>query len=138
MLTESVLYYTLSFFSGRSVENEEGDSEGKGNFESIVNYVDKHYREENMSLGMLSERFSYTEKYLSSLFKKNMQIGFISYLNNLRIQYAIELIQKRKMSISEIAEACGYRDYSYFSRVFKKSTGKTPTESLKESSKTDK
>ena len=138
MLTESVLYYTLSFFSNGTVENEECDSEGNGNFESIVNYVDNHYREENMSLGMLSERFSYTEKYLSSLFKKNMHIGFISYLNNLRIQYAIELIQKRKMSIREISEECGYRDYSYFSRVFKKSTGKTPTESLKESSKTNK
>ena len=43
-----------------------------------------------------------------------------------------ELIQKRKMSISEIAEACGYRDYSYFSRVFKRKFGVSPMEYLRE------
>ena len=37
---------------------------------------------------------------------------------------------KRELNISEIADACGYSDYSYFSKVYKKSTGKTPTESI--------
>ena len=132
MLTEAVLYYTLSYFDG----GESGDAaEVKKNadslFETIVNYVDHHYRESDMSLGRLADTFSYTEKYLSSLFKKNMQIGFVSYLNNLRVQYANELIEKGEQSIAEIATACGYSDYSYFSRVFKKNTGKTPTESMK-------
>ncbi len=130
MLTESILGYTLSFFD--KAEGEEDSRKSTDSvFESIVNYVDHHYRESDMSLGRLADTFSYTEKYLSSLFKKNMQIGFISYLNNLRIQYANELIDKGEQSISEIATACGYSDYSYFARVFKKRTGKTPTGSMR-------
>ena len=129
MLTEGVLYYTLSFF-----DREERDIEDKKSadtlFETIVNYVDHHYRERDMSLGRLADTFSYTEKYLSSLFKKHMQIGFISYLNNLRVQYATELMEKGEGSISEIATKCGYSDYSYFSKVFKKSTGKTPSQTI--------
>ena len=130
MLTESVLYYALSF-----IDNDGHEVETKKNsdslFEMIVNYVDHHYRESDMSLGRLADTFSYTEKYLSSLFKKNMQIGFVSYLNNLRVQYANELIEKGEQSIAEIATACGYSDYSYFSKVFKKNTGKTPTGSMR-------
>ena len=68
---------------------------------------------------------------MQRLFKKNMQIGFISYLNNLRIQYACELIQNGNMNLSEISIACGYSDYSYFSKVFKKITGHSPTDGLK-------
>ena len=131
MLTESVLYYTLSYFDNdTSSSNTEGQVNSDGIFKAIVNYVDRHYRENDMSLSRLANVFSYTEKYLSSLFKKNMQTGFISYLNNLRIQYANELIEKRELNISEIADACGYSDYSYFSRVYKKITGKTPTEAI--------
>lgn len=130
MLTEGVLYYTMSF-----LDNSKGESQPRKNseshFELIVNYVDHHYRESDMSLGRLADTFSYTEKYLSSLFKKNMQIGFVNYLNNLRIQYANELIERGELSISEIAKASGYSDYSYFAKVFKKSTGKTPTESMR-------
>jgi len=130
MLTEGVLYYTLSF-----LDKEESEEEQKKNadnlFEAIVNYVDHHYRESDMSLSRLARTFSYTEKYMSSLFKKHMQIGFISYLNNLRVQYANELIEKGEYSISEISSACGYSDYSYFSKVFKKSTGKTPSECMR-------
>ena len=129
LLTEGVLYYTLSFLDTDKSEAEERKSRDSL-FEMIVNYVDHHYREHDMSLGKLADTFSYTEKYLSSLFKKNMQIGFVSYLNRLRVQYANELIEKGELSIAEIADACGYSDYSYFSKVFKKNTGKTPSESM--------
>ena len=130
ILTEGVLYYALSFLS----ESEEALNNNKTPdtlFETIVNYVDNHYRERDMSLSRLAETFSYTEKYLSSLFKRNMHIGFVSYLNNLRVQYANQLIEKGEMNVSEISSACGYSDYSYFAKVFKKSTGKTPTQSFK-------
>lgn len=135
MLTESVLYYALSFFG----ENQEPEEKSRRNsqelFGSIVDYVDSHYREDDMSLSKLAKRFSYTEKYLSSLFKRNMKIGFISYLNNLRIQYSYDLIQNGESNISKIAKECGYNDYSYFSRCFKKSVGKTPTQAIKQASK---
>jgi AraC-like DNA-binding protein len=128
ILTEGVLFYALSFFdSGKDGDSEEGEGT-QTIFAAIVNYVDHHFRESDLSLKRLTDVFSYTEKYLSSLFKKNMQTGFVSYLNNLRIQYACELIGEGKMSIAEIGRASGFSDYSYFSKVFKKITGKTPSE----------
>ena len=129
LLTESVLYYAFSYFC-KSDDGEDTEKNAGTIFESIVNYVDHHFRESDMSLGRLANVFSYSEKYLSSLFKKNMKVGFITYLNSLRVQYASELISKGELSISEIAKACGYSDYSYFSRVFKKNTGKSPSEAL--------
>ena len=126
-LSEGVLYYALSFLNVDTTKNE-GSRESV--FEAIVNYVDRHYKEADMSLGRISETFSYTTKYLSSLFKKNMQIGFNTYLNNLRIQLACELIEIGEKSIAEIAAACGYNDYTYFLKVFKKHLSKTPTEYL--------
>lgn len=130
LLTEGVLYYALSFVNGDGSDGED-ESSAEDIFEAIVDYVDRHYREPDFSLTDLASVFSYTKKYLSFLFKKHMQIGFSNYLNNLRIQYANELIEKGNESITEIAFACGYRDYSYFARVFKKRTGKTPTESMR-------
>lgn len=129
LLTEAMLYYALSFFGGE--DEAERDRSAMGLFESLVDYVDHHYREKDLSLGRLAEVFSYTEKYLSSLFKRNMQVGFVSYLNSLRIQYANEQIRLGRLTISQIADACGYSDYAYFSRVFKKLTGRTPTESIR-------
>ena len=82
--------------------------------------------------------FSYTEKYLSSLFKKNMNVGFNQYLNRLRIQYAIELIANNVKSVSRIAELSGYSDSLYFSKVFKKLVGVTPGQHIKDVSETKK
>lgn len=129
MLTEGVLFYTLSFFDNADTPEYR---KNPGNlFEAIVDYVEHHYRESDMSLGRLADCFSYTKKYISSLFKKNMKIGFNNYLNNLRVEYANELIEKKAGSIAEISIACGYKEYSYFSKVFKKRTGKTPSEIMK-------
>lgn len=134
ILTESVLLYTLSFINGNDTESTFKDN-SENTVSSIVDYVNSHYRDTDISLKKIAYVFSYTEKYLSSLFKKQMNVGFNSYLNNLRVQYAQELIEKNEKSVSKIATLCGYSDAMYFSKVFKKYTGKTPTEYIKSKEK---
>ena len=132
MLAEGVLYYALSYFDlGDETADAEAQKGTGGLFDALMDYVDRHYRESDLSLARLSGVFSYTEKYLSSLFKKHLTVGFVSYLNTRRIQHANRLLRMGKQSMAEIATACGYSDYAYFSRVFKRITGNTPTEALR-------
>jgi len=130
ILTESVLLYTLSFINNKS-ESVELKENSETFFDLIVDYIDNHYKDPDISLGKVANVFSYTEKYVSHIFKKNMKIGFSTYVNNLRIQYAHELIAKFQMSVAEIASLCGYSDSLYFSKVFKKRVGTSPTEYIK-------
>ncbi|MBQ8612491.1 MAG: helix-turn-helix transcriptional regulator [Oscillospiraceae bacterium] len=129
-LTESVLLYTLSFLSGVPAAEHRDDTEKM--FRMITEYINGHFREQGMSLQRVADIFSYTEKYLSFLFKKNMQIGFTQYVNNLRIQYALRLIDEGWRSVSEIAYACGYGDALYFSKVFRKKVGCPPSRRIRE------
>ncbi|MBE7052398.1 MAG: AraC family transcriptional regulator [Ruminococcaceae bacterium] len=130
ILTESVLLYTLSFM-GSNQEKEPEKKPADTAFEAILGYLDEHYRDSDISLKKISSVFSYTEKYLSLMFKKNMKVGFRTYLNRLRIQYAHELIESGITSVSQIASMCGYYDALYFSKVFKKQRGVTPSEYIK-------
>ena len=129
-LTESVLLYTLSFLNSEPAAEQSDDAEKM--FRMITEYINGHFREQGMSLQRVADIFSYTEKYLSYLFKKNMQIGFTQYINNLRIQYALGLIGEGWQSVSEIAFACGYSDALYFSKVFRKKIGCTPSQRIRE------
>ncbi|MBE5868903.1 MAG: AraC family transcriptional regulator [Lachnospiraceae bacterium] len=129
ILTECALLYALSFINN---SEEPGPEKKKDDLLGIlVDYIDNHYKDADMSLNKIAANFSYTEKYLSHFFKKNMNIGFNSYLTNLRIQYACELIERDMTSVSQIASLCGYCDPLYFSRVFKKIMGVTPSDQIK-------
>lgn len=130
ILTESVLLYTLSFLRDES-DRLGSDVKERNLFEKMLGYVDRNYRDVNISLKMMSEKFSYSEKYLSLVFKKNMNMSFRSYLNNMRIEFAKELISKKNCSVSKIAERCGYNDSLYFSKVFKKIVGVSPSSYIK-------
>ena len=129
-LSESVLLYTLSFISG---DGEAAELKQNGNtmFEMIREYVDNHYRDSSLCLSGVASIFSYTEKYLSSLFKKHMQLGFNQYVNRLRIAHALRLIENGCDSVREIALESGFSDALYFSKVFKKKVGMTPSEKIK-------
>jgi len=128
VLTESVLMYTLSFIDTSSSSNKEYK---KDTFESILDYINHNYTSNDMSIKKLANIFFYNEKYLSSLFMKKTGVKFSQYLNNLRIQYAITLFKNEKTNISLISNKCGFADQFYFSKVFKKNTGKTPSEYIK-------
>ena len=66
--------------------------------------------------------------YLSKLFKKEKGENFISYLTNLRLKMAKELLKDKTKIIKEITAAVGYNDQNYFSKLFKQKFGITPTE----------
>ena len=126
LLTESVLLNTLSCIA----ENETAFRPIKNSkqlFDVIVDYVDTHYREPDVSLRAVANIFSYTEKYLSHFFKSNMGIGFNEYVNKLRLQRALDLIEKGADSVTEVALNCGFSDPLYFSKFFKKKTGLSPS-----------
>lgn len=65
---------------------------------------------------------------LSKLFKESENVNYIDYVNNLRIEYAKKQLMETEKSIKEICMESGYGDPNYFSRIFKKWTGVTPTE----------
>jgi AraC-like DNA-binding protein len=130
-LSESVLLYTLSFIGGEG-EVAELKQNGSTMFEMILEYVDNHYRDPLLCLSGVASIFSYTEKYLSSMFKKHMELGFNQYVNRLRISYALRLIEDGCSSVREIATESGFSDALYFSKVFKKKVGVTPSEKIKQ------
>jgi two-component system response regulator YesN len=65
------------------------------------------------------------------MFKKQMRLGFNQYVNHLRISYALRLIENGCDSVREIASESGFADPLYFSKVFKKNVGVTPTDKIK-------
>lgn len=95
-------------------------------FEHINNHI-----EEDLSLKNLSDMFHVNYSYLSQMFKNETGENFVSYLNRRRISLALELLQKGGYTVAEIGEMVGYHEISYFCKVFRKYTGKTPSDFMK-------
>lgn len=95
--------------------------------ETIENYIKQHYAEE-LSIQQLSDMMNYSEAYFSKLFKECFKVNFTAYLVNYRVRIAKELLKDSMMSVKEVGKACGYEDSNYFSRIFKRAAGCTPTE----------
>ena len=125
ILTESVLLYTLSFLH-TTRDGVDVPDKSKTVFESMLSYVKNHFTDADLSLRKIADLFSYTEKYLSHLFKQNMGVNFNVYLTEMRIEYAEKCMEGGMRSVREIAEICGYYDALYFSKVFKRVKGETP------------
>lgn len=133
ILPESVLLYTLSFISeGENKTLSVKNTDDLTN--TIVEYVNLHYTDADISLKQIAGIFSYSQKYVSFLFKKITNVGFNDYINHLRIQHALSLIESSMTSITQISELCGYSDPLYFSKVFKKKLGISPTTYIQQKS----
>lgn len=90
-------------------------------------YIDENYSKD-ISLDDVSRILDISPYYFSKLFKEETGENFIEYLTNIRIEKAKKLLQNREISIKNICADTGYSDPNYFSRIFKKQVGITPTE----------
>lgn len=98
-----------------------------GNMKQLLQYIDEHYGEP-LTLSSLSRHFHFNPSYLSSYFSAHNAEGFSEYLNKIRISKAAELLRASELTISEISARTGYSDHSYFTKVFKKQTGMSPSQ----------
>jgi two-component system, response regulator YesN len=103
----------------------------KSSFSNALNHAKKHIDTNymhNISRENVAKSIFVSPSYLSTLFKQEMGITFIDYLNKIRIMNARLLLQNTDRKVYEIAQATGYNDDKYFSQVFKKLEGMTPAE----------
>lgn len=110
-------------------EGEQGDSESEVPFttvQCIIQEIRERYAEP-ITLTDLAKKYGISISHLSGLLKEELQLSFSEYVASKRIQKAKELLADERLSIEEIAEQVGYSDYFYFTKVFKKNTGISPS-----------
>lgn len=116
----------LGISGDEEIEKTEKDGENPV-LRTAKKYIRNHLTE-NLSLSDVAERAGVSTAYLSTLFSRESGCGFVDYLNKARIEYACHYMHDGEMKIYEIAFKVGFRDEKYFSRVFKKVTGQSPSE----------
>lgn len=94
---------------------------------AIVDYLHQHYTQP-LSLDVISRQFGYTPPYLSNLFHKDTGMTIQTFLQRLRVEEACRLMDDRELPLSALAQAVGYSDAKYFSKVFRRHKGMSPRE----------
>ena len=110
-----------------SVIADEELSHYRPEIQSILYYIHEHY-DERITLQDLSAFACLNEAYLSRLFKMETKKTINSYINELRIYKAKELLKSPNIMVKEVAQLVGIKDQLYFNRVFKKFCGENPTD----------
>lgn len=93
-----------------------------------MDYISAHYNEPDISVGTIAEHLGISEGHLSHIFKKETDYTPLNYLSRYRVHKAMTLLKDCRVKIYEVAEQVGYRDIAYFSTIFKRLTGQSPSE----------
>ncbi|MZQ80863.1 ABC transporter substrate-binding protein [Paenibacillus sp. 5J-6] len=92
----------------------------------VVKYMDEHYFE-SITADTLATLFNSSSRTMQRMFNKRLGLGPIDYLMQIRIDKAKELLCSTNSGLKDIAEAVGYVDNYYFSRLFRRYTGVSPS-----------
>ncbi len=95
--------------------------------EVITRYIHENYMYD-ISMQELARTMNYSEAYFCKLFKQCFGQNFISYLTDYRVEEAKRRLEEPTANIKEIGKAVGYGDSNYFTKVFRRITGVSPTE----------
>ncbi len=90
-------------------------------------YIQEHYTEPNLSLHMVAEHVYMSPNHFSTIFSNETNRTFIEYLTHMRLKKAEELLRTTEMKLADIAYAIGYNEPQYFSFIFKKHRGISPS-----------
>jgi len=92
-----------------------------------ITYIRQHYGE-TLTLEGLAQKVFISPFYLSHLFKEELGLTFVEYLTRVRVEEAKQLLAMGSLSVLGVAEKVGYEDASYFSKIFRRATGLSPSQ----------
>jgi two-component system response regulator YesN len=95
--------------------------------QQAMNFIDRHYAE-NITLEIIAEKLHISPVYLCVVFKNETGLNYSKYLTHVRVERAKLLLKKHEMNLSQISNAVGYDNATYFSNLFRKYTGIKPLE----------
>lgn len=126
---ESAIAYAKKMISQAiEIRDQNSGNKNRSILKTVVDFIDSHYMDEEISLNTVANVANVSSNHFSALFSQNMGQTFIEYLTTLRMNKAKELLRCTGMRSSEIAGEIGYKDAHYFSYLFKKTQGMTPSD----------
>ena len=126
---ESAIAYAKKMISQAiEIRDQNSGNKNRSILKTAGDFIDSHYMDEEISLNTVANVANVSSNHFSALFSQNMGQTFIEYLTTLRMNKAKELLRCTGMRSSEIAGEIGYKDAHYFSYLFKKTQGMTPSD----------
>lgn len=93
----------------------------------LRHFVEEHYMEDISVLDM-ARTFGYSEAYFCKLFKQNFGKNFVTYLTEYRVELAKKALEDLRCNVKAVGQQVGYGDSNYFTKVFRRITGMSPSE----------
>lgn len=123
------LFEIIQFFSEQFeiIMNAIGSSSSESILDDVLYYIDHNFMY-NIKLETIAPLFGYNSCYLGKIFRKNVGLNFNSYIEQIRIENAKELLLENDIKVYEVAEQVGYKNVDYFHKKFKKLVGKSPAQ----------
>jgi two-component system response regulator YesN len=96
--------------------------------ELALDYIEEHYVDPDLTISDIAEALEISEGYLSRMFRKETEYTLVNYLTRYRLREAAKRLTDIRVKVYEVAYQVGYLDTAYFSALFKRFYGMTPSE----------
>jgi AraC-like DNA-binding protein len=137
-LVDNVRRLRGKFTGAQTQEDKVENVEVKGNndslMERIMKTVNQHMQDADFNVDKLAEEVGLSRTQLHRKMKEITGISTGEFIRNIRLQQAARLIREGKVNIAQVAYSVGFNNQTYFSTVFKRYYGMTPTEYAEKSS----
>lgn len=128
---KSLFYKILSLIEKDSAAKSGNDLNSK--MENLISYIHDNFTDHSLTVSHLAEKLNMSETYFRKMFFNHTGKTPLSYINDLRLTFAKELLTSGYYTVSEVSDMCGFCTPYYFCSFIKKNTGLTPKEIIKTS-----